>query len=76
MTDPQTGLYEHYKGGRYLVLGTAHDADGGEDRVVYVPLYPVEGAPLAVRRVSDFVGQVEGPDGPQPRFRYLGPRGG
>ena len=48
------GVYRHYKGPHYLVLGLAHDADGGEDRVVYVPMYEVSGAPLAVRTLSGF----------------------
>lgn len=74
--DVPAGLYQHWKGARYLVLGVAHDADGGEDRVVYVPLYEVGGAPLAVRRLSDWSAEVEGPDGPVPRFRFLGTRGG
>ena len=70
----RAGVYRHYKGPHYVVLGLAHDADGGEDRVVYVPLYEVTGAPLAVRVVSGFLGTVE-VDGEQvPRFAYVGAR--
>lgn len=71
---PTSGVYRHWKGPHYLVLGIAHDADGGEDRVVYVPLYEVAGAPLAVRRVSDWQQSVPTPDGPRPRFTRVGDR--
>ena len=69
------GVYRHYKGPHYVVLGLAHDADGGEDRVVYVPLYEVSGAPLAVRTLSGFTETVTLDTGEQvPRFAYVGSR--
>lgn len=76
MTDdaPRAGVHRHWKGRHYLVLGIAHDADGGEDRVVYVPLYEVAGAPLAVRRISDWQAVVETPEGLRPRFAWVGER--
>ena len=71
----RAGVYRHYKGPHYVVLGLAHDADGGEDRVVYVPLYEVSGPPLAVRVVSGFTGDVTLPNGDTvPRFAYVGER--
>ena len=67
----QTGVWRHWKGREYLVLGLAHDADtDGRTVVVYVPLYDVPGPRLAVRTVECFLEDVE-PG--VPRFRYLGP---
>lgn len=34
-----TGIYQHYKGGKYLVLGIAKHSETKEDSVVYVTLY-------------------------------------
>ncbi len=65
------GVWRHWKGHDYLVLGLGHDADAeGRTVVVYVPLYDVPGPRLAVRTVDGFLGDVE-PG--VPRFRYLGP---
>lgn len=65
------GVWRHWKGRDYLVLGLGHDADVAERTVVvYVPLYHVAGPRLAVRTVEAFLEEVE-PG--VPRFRYLGP---
>lgn len=67
------GVYEHFKGGRYEVLGLAMLADGereGEPAVVYRPLYPVAGLPVAVRSLAGWTAPA--PDG-GPRFRRVGP---
>lgn len=65
------GVWRHWKGRDYLVLGLGHDADvAGRTVVVYVPLYDVAGPRLAVRSVQGFLEDVE-PG--VPRFRYLGP---
>jgi hypothetical protein len=67
----RAGVYRHWKGRDYLVLGLAHDADvEGRTAVVYVPLYDVDGPRLAVRGVEGFLEDVE-PG--VPRFRYVGP---
>jgi hypothetical protein len=67
----RAGVWEHWKGQRYLVLGLGHDADvDGRTVVVYVPLYDVAGPRLAVRTVEGFLEDVT-PG--VPRFRYLGP---
>jgi hypothetical protein len=73
LPDLPAGVWRHWKGGDYLVLGLAHDADV-DDRtaVVYVPLHDVSGPRLAVRTVEGFLEDVE-PG--VPRFRYLGPCG-
>lgn len=67
----QAGVWQHWKGQRYLVLGLGHDADAPDRTVVvYVPLYDVPGPRLAVRTVGGFLEEVS-PG--VPRFRYLGP---
>jgi hypothetical protein len=72
------GLYKHFKGRYYLVLGLAHSADSDLLYVVYIPLYPHEGAPMAIREVNDFLSTVqpdkgsEGSEVPVPRFEYCG----
>ena len=41
MTDIKAGIYEHYKGGRYLVLGLARHTETDEVLVVYVPRHDI-----------------------------------
>ncbi len=75
----ETGTYEHWKGPQYLVLGLGHDAnDDDRTLVVYLPLYPVDGPPFAVRTLEDFTGWVDPATGAStqdgvgvPRFRLL-----
>lgn len=72
------GLYSHYKGGLYLLLGVGHDANaddlftwdhegiplGEREVVVYVSLDGGKpGSPLSVRTRSDFEATVCGRDG-------------
>ena len=67
----QAGVWRHWKGQDYLVLGLGHDADiEGRTVVVYVPLYDVAGPRLAVRTVQAFLEEVS-PG--VPRFRWTGP---
>lgn len=67
----QTGVWRHWKGQDYLVLGLGHDADHeGRTVVVYVPLYAVDGPRLAVRTAGEFLGEAA-PG--VPRFTWLGP---
>lgn len=67
----RTGVWRHWKGRDYLVLGLGHDADvDGRTVVVYVPLYDVPGPRLAVRTADAFLEEVQ-PG--VPRFRYVGP---
>jgi hypothetical protein len=56
----QPGTYQHWKGQQYLVLGMGHDAnDDGRELVVYLPLYPIDGPPFAIRTRADFEGWVD-----------------
>lgn len=42
MADIEPGIYEHYKGNRYRVLGTGEHTETGETFVIYMPLYTPE----------------------------------
>lgn len=77
----QAGVYRHYKGHHYLVLGYAENASNGAEQqepyVVYVGLQ-LDGQPspmrMRFRTAREFFGSVEvGPDTWVPRFRYMGP---
>lgn len=74
----RAGVYRHYKGQLYQVLGYASDADyTGRNVVVYIGL-ELEGAQpgprMHVRTAEDFRGLVKTGDGHfVPRFSYLGP---
>ena len=66
------GVYEHYKGRKYLVLGTAAHSETLERLVVYVPLYDSPGPRLWVRPRAMFAETVETNGLSVPRFRYIG----
>lgn len=77
----QAGIYRHYKGKLYLVLGTARHSETGEIMVVYVPLYELPasnmGVQMAVRPLQMFTEGVEirmrnGSKMAVPRFEPMG----
>lgn len=69
MMSLQPGLYRHYKGPEYRVLGVARHSETQEQVVVYQALYGEFG--LWVRPLEMFVGEVE-LDGRQvPRFAFV-----
>ena len=71
LPDLPAGVWRHWKGNDYLVLGLGHDADvEGRTVVVYVPLYDVPGPRLAVRTLEGF---LEEASPGVPRFTYVGP---
>jgi hypothetical protein len=67
------GLYEHYKGKRYEVIGIAHHSETLEELVVYKALYETEfGADsLWVRPRAMFEETVEYNGTAVPRFKPL-----
>ncbi|MDE2027882.1 MAG: DUF1653 domain-containing protein [Candidatus Omnitrophica bacterium] len=68
------GIYEHYKGKRYQVLGVAIHTETEEKLVVYKALYKgnfPEDA-LWVRPLAMFQEQVVVDGKSLPRFRFLG----
>jgi hypothetical protein len=54
---PVAGIYRHYKGQRYRVLGTAHHSETLEPLVVYRALYGEHG--LWVRPLAMFCETIE-----------------
>jgi hypothetical protein len=65
-TAPIPGLYRHYKGQPYRVLGTARHSETMEPLVVYQALYGEYG--LWVRPAAMFVENVSVDGHVQPRF--------
>jgi len=63
------GIYEHYKGNRYRVLGVAHHSETLEELVVYQKLYDDRG--IWVRPLDMFVGEVEVEGKNVVRFKYI-----
>jgi len=63
------GVYEHYKGKRYEVLGVAKHSETLEDLVVYKKLYDDGG--LWVRPLGMFLEDVEVEGRIMPRFKFI-----
>jgi hypothetical protein len=63
---PVTGIYRHYKGQRYRVLGTARHSETLEELVVYRALYGEHG--LWVRPAAMFAESVRVAGVSVPRF--------
>lgn len=70
------GIYEHYKGHRYVVLAVGRHSEREEERmVVYEGLYDSEefgNHPVWVRPYELFVDTVEVDGEVRPRFQYVG----
>jgi hypothetical protein len=64
-----TGIYRHYKGQSYRVLGTARHSETMEELVVYQALYGDFG--LWVRPAAMFAETVELEGEPIPRFALV-----
>lgn len=65
----QIGVYEHYKGNRYEVIGIAKHSETLEEMVVYRALYG-EGH-IWVRPIAMFLEDVEVGGKKIPRFKYI-----
>jgi hypothetical protein len=63
------GLYEHYKGGRYRVIGVATHSETEEQFVVY---QSIETDRLFVRPLQMFLENVTVDGTEMPRFRFIG----
>jgi hypothetical protein len=66
-----TGLYRHYKGGEYEVLGVARHSETLEPLVVYRPLNGASG--LWVRPHAMFFGTLDVDGARRLRFEPVGP---
>lgn len=65
------GVYQHYKGNKYLVMGIAKHSETLEKMVVYVTLYENEESKLWVRPLAMFLEEVEYEGVRQPRFKFV-----
>ena len=70
MTEIKPGIWKHFKGNRYRVLGVASHSETLEPMVVYQALYGEGG--LWVRPLSMWTEQVERDGYCGPRFQYVG----
>jgi hypothetical protein len=66
------GVYQHYKGNKYLVLGVATHSETKEKLVVYVTLYANDLAHLWVRPLAMFNEEVVVGGERRPRFQWVG----
>ena len=64
----KTGIYRHYKGGEYQVIGCAKHSETGEELVVY---QSVSGEELWVRPKDIFLESVNVDSKKIPRFKYI-----
>ena len=71
MTELKLGLYQHYRGNTYQVLGLCRHAETLEILVTYQSLYGDYG--LWVRPLDLFLGTVEEKGQTVPRFRFIRP---
>ena len=65
------GVYKHYKGNKYLVLGVAKHSETLEDLVVYTALYENEKSVMWVRPLKMFLENVMIDDKKVPRFKKI-----
>jgi hypothetical protein len=67
----KTGIYRHYKGNLYEVIGTARHSETFEILVLYKALYQSEGENLWVRPEKMFLEKVEVEGKVTPRFSFV-----
>jgi hypothetical protein len=68
-TDITPGVYRHFKGKDYLVIGVAVHSETGQELVVYRPLYG--DYQLTVRPKAMFTEPIERDGYSGPRFKLL-----
>ncbi len=66
----KSGVYEHFKGKRYEVVGVARHSETQEEMVVYKKLY--DDGSLWVRPLAMFTEEVDRDGVRVARFRYVG----
>jgi hypothetical protein len=65
------GVYEHYKGKKYFVLGLTRHSESGEICVVYRPLYDSDWPHLWHRPLAMFCEDVVVDGESRPRFKLI-----
>lgn len=65
------GIYKHFKGNKYLVLGLAKHSETLEDMVVYIPLYDNDTSKIWVRPLELFLDYKEVNGKKVERFKFL-----
>ncbi|MEN3291365.1 MAG: hypothetical protein V7642_618 [Burkholderiales bacterium] len=71
VTEITPGVYEHYKGKKYFVLGLSKNTETGEICVVYRPLYETDWPQLVHRNAAMFLENVMVNGMEMPRFRLV-----
>lgn len=70
MPEIEPGVYQHYSGKKYEVIGISLHSETLEPMVIYKPLYETK-VPLWVRPYAMFIEQVMVDGETMPRFRKL-----
>jgi hypothetical protein len=69
------GIYRHFKGNIYHVIGVAENTESGEFSVVYIPQHGPHAGKLSNRPLSMFLETIENhkdrPDYTGPRFELV-----
>ena len=68
----KNGIYQHYKGNKYEVIGIAKHSETLEDLVVYRALYDNKVSQLWVRPLKMFTETIENDGKEIERFKYIG----
>ncbi|MFA7244734.1 MAG: DUF1653 domain-containing protein [Candidatus Magasanikbacteria bacterium] len=71
MPEIKKGIYRHYKGHEYEVMGIAKYESTLEDLVLYKPLYEQNFCDYWVRPISNFLEEVEWEGKKMPRFEFI-----
>lgn len=67
----EVGIYQHYKGGKYRVIGVAKHSETLEDLIIYEALYENKTSNIWARPIEMFVDEVEVGTKKIPRFKFL-----
>lgn len=65
------GIYKHYKGKEYRVIGVAKHSETLEDFVVYEALYDNDLSKLWIRPIGMFLEELEVEGGSVQRFTFI-----